>query len=741
MSNKDVTAIINHAATFANDNNHEYVTVEHLAYALIHNKDIKEIVLAVGSQPSIIRDTLEEYLLALEQMTENLPPRRTISIERVMKRTMTVQIFSGSNEETAEGVLLSILEEKHSPARHIFQQNGVTREQVIEVLKQKHGLEEAQAEGEDDPLKAFCLDLNKASQDGRIDPLIGRETEVEDLVHIIALRKRNNVIMVGHPGVGKTAIAEGLARRITEDNVPDLLKGKTIISLDLGALLAGTRFRGDFEERLKAILKKIEKRDDIILFVDEIHMLLGAGSTSGGTMDAGNMLKPMLANGTLTCIGATTYDEYSEHIEKDKALMRRFHKLDVDPPSADDSKRILLGLQKYYEEHHSVEYTDGILDTAVDLSERYMFNQYLPDKAIYLMDLAGARCKLADKAVVEKSDIIEACAKASKISIDMIDVKETSIVLNLNARIKDKVFGQDEAVDAVTEAVMISKSGLRDRNKPIISALMLGPTGTGKTWLAKKVAETLSTNLVRFDMSEYMEQHAVSKLIGAPPGYVGHDEGQMGQGQLIAQIEENPHCVLLLDEIEKAHPNVTNVLLQIMDDGRLTSNKGKTIDFSNVILLMTSNLGAADSERLKIGFGDQSRPEATEEEMKKFFTPEFRNRLDTIINFNKLGKTEMSLIVSAVIEEANELLADKQITITLSPEARTELIERGYDDLMGARPLKRVFHNDIKKPLSKEILFGNLEEGGRVKVGFNGETFTFEIFNSKVSVEEEIPEA
>ncbi|MHA2429174.1 MAG: AAA family ATPase, partial [Candidatus Hermodarchaeia archaeon] len=698
-----------------------YVTIEHLAYILLDEDDVVQLIETVGGKPNHIKNKLEQWLSRPELISNEVPPsppRETSALRRTAQRAIVKAHFNPNiDRPTAITALVSVLYEENSIANNIFTGEGVTLDAVSAELEKQNVVDGT------DALTAFCRNLNESCTEGKIDPVIGRETEIVDLINILSLRKKNNVIMVGEPGVGKTAIAEGLARMIVEKQVPDILHEKSVLSLDMGALIAGTKFRGDFEERLKAILKEIEKRDDVILFIDEVHMLLGAGSTSSGTMDAGNLLKPMLADGKISCIGATTYDEYHQHFEKDRALQRRFQKLDIEPPSVEDSKRILEGLRKYYEEFHGVSYEEGTLDMCVDLSVRYMHNKFLPDKAIDVMDAAGARVKLAGDNIVTEESVQNRVAKLSKLSVEMVDLKENTMIRNLNTRLKDRVFGQDEAIDVVTDAIVVSKSGLRDTTKPIISALMVGPTGTGKTWLAKKLSEVLSTDLVRFDMSEYAEQHSVAKLLGAPPGYVGHDEGQMGQGQLIGRIEESPNCVLLLDEVEKAHPSVLQVLLQIMDDGRLTSNKGKVVNFSNVIVLMTSNLGAAAAEKLNIGFGNQEKLGEIHKAVKQFFTPEFRNRLDNIISFNKLSMNEMNLIVSATVEEVNRMLKSRDISISLTQEAREELMVLGYDEKMGARPLKKVFQAEIKKPLSKEILFGDLQDGGVVNIGFVGGSF------------------
>jgi ATP-dependent Clp protease ATP-binding subunit ClpA len=539
---------------------------------------------------------------------------------------------------------------------------------------------------------------------------------------------------VGHPGVGKTALAEGLAKKIVDGEVPDALAAKEVYSLDISALLAGTKYRGDFEERLKKVLKGIEKKGNVILFIDEIHMIMGAGSASQGSMDAGNILKPMLAKGKLRCMGATTYDEYETHFEKDKALKRRFHKYDVDEPSVKDTKRILKGLKKYYEKFHGVTYDKGTLDVATDLSERYMKNKFRPDKAIDIMDLAGAKAKLANVETVDMNYILQTVSKLAKIPMDMIDIKENDAIATLDSKIKDKVYGQDEAIETLVDAIILSKSGIREPNKPIGSYILLGPTGVGKTYVTKQLAKILGVKLVRFDMSEYMEKHTASKLIGAPPGYVGHGEGEAGSGQLISEVENNPNCVLLLDEIEKAHPDVVQILLQVMDEARLTSGTGKTVDFSNTILLMTSNLGAAESEKLNIGFAAQERTGEDDKAYKKYFTPEFRNRVDGVIKFNKLGHEEMKLIVSREVDRLNELLLDKKVTVSCLAKAKEKLAELGYDPKMGARPLARLFQEKIKKPISKQILFGDLINGGRVRIGVDDEELSLTFTPGKAPV-------
>lgn len=717
--NKKIEKVTTHAFNYAKTLGHEYITVEHILYSLLHEKDIIDLIISIGSVPNRIKVGLDMHLsdpaLRLPAYKQGTPPKVTQAVTRVFQRAMTQIIFSGQTEMTLEATLLSILSEENSQAVYMLNSNNVTREKIIEFLRSKH--ETKPSAEENDPFELYCVNLNEESIKGNIDPVIGRETEITDTIEILSRRKKSNLIYVGASGVGKSALAEGLARRIVEDDVPAAIKDKVVISLDIGALLAGTKYRGDFEDRLKAVLNKIQERDDIILFIDEIHMLMGAGATSGSSMDAGNMLKPLLAKGKLKCVGATTYDEYAEHIEKDKAFMRRFQKYDITEPSVENTKRILHGLERYYVDYHKVQYESEAIDLAVDLSVRYMKNKFLPDKAIDVIDAAGAYAKLNDVEVVDTKLIMQIVSKMSKIPVEMIDKKENDVVKNLDVKLKNQVFGQDGAINTIVESIQIAKAGLREPGKPIGNFLFVGATGTGKTYLVKKLAEILGVKLIRFDMTEYMEKHSVSKLIGAPPGYVGHGEGKMGEGQLIAAIEENPNCILLLDEVEKAAPEVTQVLLQIMDDGRLTSSKGKEVSFENVILAMTSNLGAADAEKAGIGFHASSfNDSAIDSALKQFFMPEFRNRLDAVIHFNKLTHREMLLIVDAELAKLNGKVADREIQVMLTPDAKEWLATKGYDPTMGARPLNRLFQDTIKKKLSQQLLFGDLAPGQLIKI-------------------------
>ena len=614
-------------------------------------------------------------------------------------------------------MLLSILTEESCHAKYFCEINGLSRVRILEHVNTINRSVE-----NEEQLKEYTVNLNKEAENSKIDPLIGRYEEVNDLIHILARRKKNNCVLVGEPGTGKTAIAEGLAKKIVDGEVPDILKNKIVYSLDIGKLLAGTRYRGDFEERIKGVLQTLEANPNTILFIDEIHMIMGAGSAGGSSVDVANLIKPVLGKGRLLTIGATTPDEFAESFEKDRALMRRFARLDIQETNVADTKLIVKGLKEYYEDFHNVKYDDTLLDKSVELTDRYVKTRFFPDKALDIVDAAGATVKLRGDTDVTMKDIVSVIAKISKIGVDVVDTESTTGYRDLDVRIKNKVYGQNDAVDKIVESILVSKSGLREPNKPIGSFLFVGPTGTGKTETARALAAELQAKLVKFDMSEYQERHSVAKLIGAPPGYVGHAEGKMGQGQLLAAVEDSPNCVLLLDEVEKAAPEVLQVLLQVMDDGRLTGSTGKTVDFTNVVLIMTSNLGASAAETLKIGFGDQMKTGEIGKAVEKFFTPEFRNRLDSVVQFNKLEKILMIKIVERLIKETNQLLAsnERDIKIELTEAAIKQLAEEGYEPSMGARPLKRVFEEKIKKPLSKKVLFDNIDKG-TVTVDYDSE--------------------
>ena len=721
--------IVQEAADYADHRGHSYVTVEHITMFLVRSDKIQKLlsdfkVDTTGLEADLLEWIENEGNDGLEDRHgKKGKAKKTVSVDRVFQRGFAHVLFASKDQLDESDLLLSITMEDNSFARYLLSLYGVDSEALQEYMtKHKERKENSKA------LEEYTTNLNEEAKKSRIDPLIGRTEEVSDLIHVLARRKKNNCVLVGEPGTGKTAIAEGLAKKIVEGDVPDLLKTKVVYSMDIGNLLAGTKYRGDFEERLKGVLNHMEADPDSILFIDEIHMIMGAGSAGGSSVDVANLIKPILGKGRLLTIGATTPDEFADHFEKDTALMRRFAKLDIDETSVEDTKLIVNGLREYYEEFHGVKYDDMLLDKLVDLTDRYVKTRYFPDKALDVVDAAGAAVKLRNDHSVEMSDVIKQVAKASRIGEDVIDIDSTDSYVTLDSRIKTNVFGQDEAIDNLVESIVLSKSGLREPNKPIGSFLFVGPTGTGKTETARTLAKELQCELVKFDMSEYMERHSVSKLIGAPPGYVGHAEGKMGQGQLLAAIEADPNCVLLLDEVEKAAPEVLQVLLQIMDDGRLTGSAGKQVDFTNVILIMTSNLGAADAERRRIGFGDGNNDSEVMKAIESFFSPEFRNRLDSVVRFNKLDVELMGSIVDRLIEDTNNLLISngKNIRLAISAKARNQLCETGYEPSMGARPLKRVFENEVKKPLSKKILFESLDDK-LIKVDYNvrEETYTF----------------
>lgn len=712
MSSNPVDQVLNNAAQYAEQNHHEYICVEHIALFLLDNQNIIRLCNDLNIDAGTIRNDIAGWLSDTDAnglTSAHGPkghPQRTQTVDRVIQRSFASVLFDNKERLEPADLLLSILLEDNTFAQYAFVLNGLDAEVLQEHVKNNIKQKEVSK-----LLAEYTRNLNDEAQNRRIDPLIGRHTEVDDLVHILARRKKNNCVLVGEPGTGKTAIAEGLAKKIVEGEVPTLLRNKVVYSLDIGGLLAGTKYRGDFEERFKGVLETLEADPDAILFIDEIHMIMGAGSVGSGSVDVANMIKPVLGKGRLLTIGATTPDEFADTFEKDTALMRRFQRLDVAETSLEDTKLIVRGLREYYEEFHGVRYDPELLDRSVDLTARYVKTRHFPDKGLDVVDAAGARAKLRNEQMVTLDDVVNVVSKISKIGTDVIDTDNNDGYRTLDTRIKNVVYGQDDAVDKIVESIVVSKSGLREHNKPIGSFLFVGPTGTGKTQTARTLATELQCELIKFDMSEYGEQHSVAKLIGAPPGYVGHAEGKMGQGQLLAQVENNPNCVLLLDEVEKAHPNVLQVLLQVMDDGRLTGSTGKTVDFTNVVLIMTSNLGAAAAETRKIGFGDNERQGEITSAVNRFFTPEFRNRLDSVVEFNKLDPDLMSKIVQRLVTETNTLLRSnhKNIRLEITPQAVEQLSTDGYEPTMGARPLKRVFENEIKKPLSRRIVFEELD--------------------------------
>ncbi|TVQ84236.1 MAG: ATP-dependent Clp protease ATP-binding subunit ClpA [Micavibrio sp.] len=734
---------LNHAA----NRRHELVTLEHLLLALTEDPDAVAVLRACGiSIPELQEETalyLDNELSSLARDDQDARP--TNSFQRVLQRAAIHVQSSGREEVTGANVLVAIFSEQESPAVYFLTSRDMTRFDAINYIS--HGIakvpgfsEERTVHGTDpeaeedtsvkngkEALENYCINLNKKAEDGKIDPLIGREDELERTIQVLCRRTKNNPLYVGDPGVGKTAIAEGLALHIVEGNVPDVLKEATIFALDMGALLAGTRYRGDFEERLKAVIAAIKKQDDAILFIDEIHTIIGAGASSGGAMDASNLLKPSLAQGDLRCIGSTTYKEYRNHFEKDRALVRRFQKIDIKEPTVADTVKILRGLRKYYEKHHNVSYTDEAIKAAVDLSQRYINDRKLPDKAIDVLDESGAAQKLKPekyrKDTIGVPEIEAIVAKIARIPARTISSDDKQALEHLERDLKTMVFGQDQAIRILSSAIKLSRAGLREPEKPVGCYLFTGPTGVGKTEIARQLAHTLGIELKRFDMSEYMEAHAVSRLIGAPPGYVGFDQG----GLMTDAVDQNPHCVLLLDEIEKAHPDVFNILLQIMDYGKLTDNNGKTIDFRNVILIMTSNAGAAELARPAVGFERTGRDGEDTEAVEKLFTPEFRNRLDAIVPFNGLSPEVLDRIVDKFVMELEAQLADRNVIIELDQEARRWLGKKGFDPAMGARPLARKIQQYLKEPLAEEILFGKLQNGGSAHVSLkdNAPAFKF----------------
>ena len=734
---------IHSALALANSRSHEFATLEHLLLALIDEPDAARVMKACSVDTEELRGTLVEFidedLSNLVTDIEGSEAVPTAAFQRVIQRAAIHVQSSGRTEVTGANVLVAMFAERESNAAYFLQEQQMTRYDAVNFIA--HGVakdpaygearavngaqdieEEAQATDADaadkkeSALAKYCVDLNAKSRKGDIDPLIGRESEVERCIQVLCRRSKNNPLLVGDPGVGKTAIAEGLARKIVSGDTPEVLSQATIFSLDLGALLAGTRYRGDFEERLKAVVNELEDHPDAVLFIDEIHTVIGAGATSGGAMDASNLLKPALQGGKLRCMGSTTYKEFRQHFEKDRALSRRFQKIDVKEPSVEDTVKILKGLKPYFEEHHHIKYTADAIKLAVELSARYINDRKLPDKAIDVIDEAGAAQHLVAESKRRKTigakEIEAVVAKIARIPPKNVSKNDAEVLKDLEASLKRVVFGQDAALDALSSAIKLARAGLREPEKPIGNYLFAGPTGVGKTEVAKQLADALGVELLRFDMSEYMEKHAVSRLIGAPPGYVGFDQG----GLLTDGIDQHPHSVLLLDEIEKAHPDVFNILLQVMDHGTLTDHNGRSIDFRNVILIMTSNAGASEMSKAAIGFGRDRREGEDTAAIERTFTPEFRNRLDAVISFGALPKEVIMQVVEKFVLQLEAQLMDRNVTIELTPPAAAWLADKGYDDKMGARPLGRVIQEYIKKPLAEELLFGKLAKGGNVKV-------------------------
>ncbi len=734
---------IHEALAAANARKHELATLEHLLLALLDEPDAAKVMRACSVDLKVLRkslvDFIEDDLSTLITEVDGSEAVPTAAFQRVIQRAAIHVQSSGRTEVTGANVLVAIFAERESNAAFFLQDQDMTRYDAVNFIA--HGVakdpdfvesrpivgaededtlfdgEAGKAAEKDSALEKYCIDLNAKSLQGDVDPLIGRDLEVERCIQVLCRRRKNNPLLVGDPGVGKTAIAEGLARKITQGQTPAILSKTTIYSLDMGSLLAGTRYRGDFEERLKAVMTEMEEHEDAVLFIDEIHTIIGAGATSGGAMDASNLLKPALQGGKLRCMGSTTYKEFRQHFEKDRALARRFQKIDVDEPSVGDSIKILKGLKPYFEKHHDVKYTADAIKIAVELAARYINDRKLPDKAIDVIDEAGAAQHLLSDSKRRKTigvkEIEAVVAKIARIPPKAVSKDDAEVLRDLEAGLKRVVFGQESAIETVASAIKLARAGLREPEKPIGNYLFAGPTGVGKTEVAKQLADGLGVKLIRFDMSEYMEKHAISRLIGAPPGYVGFDQG----GMLTDSVDQNPHCVLLLDEIEKAHPDVFNILLQVMDHGKLTDHNGRTTDFRNVVLIMTSNAGASEMSKAAIGFGRDRREGEDTAAIERTFTPEFRNRLDAVVSFAPLGRDVIAQVVEKFVLQLEAQLMDRNVSIEITKAAADWLGDKGYDNKMGARPLGRVIQEHIKKPLAEELLFGKLTKGGIVKVG------------------------
>ncbi|NWJ22987.1 ATP-dependent Clp protease ATP-binding subunit ClpA [Rhizobium sp. RM] len=740
---------LHQALTFANERHHEYATLEHLLLALIDDADAAAVMAACNVNLDALRKTVSDYVdneLANLVTGYDEDSKPTSGFQRVIQRAVIHVQSSGREEVTGANVLVAIFAERESHAAYFLQEQEMTRYDAVNYIshgigkrpgtsqtRTPRGTEETEGENkatrnnnqeeegpsskkQQDALKAYCVNLNEKARNGKIDPLIGRHEEVNRTIQILCRRSKNNPLYVGDPGVGKTAIAEGLAKRIVEGKVPEALKNDTIFSLDMGTLLAGTRYRGDFEERLKQVVKELEEFPGAVLFIDEIHTVIGAGATSGGAMDASNLLKPALSSGAIRCIGSTTYKEYRQFFEKDRALVRRFQKIDVNEPSIDDAIEIMKGLKPYFEDYHHLRYSNEAIKAAVELSARYISDRKLPDKAIDVIDETGAAQMLLPaskrRKLITEREIEATIATMARIPPKTVSKDDEMVLANLEQELRSVVYGQDTAIEALSTAIKLARAGLREPNKPIGSYVFSGPTGVGKTEVAKQLASSLGVEMLRFDMSEYMERHTVSRLLGAPPGYVGFDQG----GLLTDGVDQHPHSVVLLDEIEKAHPDIYNILLQVMDHGSLTDHNGKKIDFRNVILIMTTNAGASEMQKSAIGFGSSRRTGEDEEAINRLFTPEFRNRLDAIIPFSPLPTAVIHKVVQKFVMQLETQLSERNVTFDLHEDAVSWLAEKGYDEKMGARPLSRVIQENIKKPLANEILFGKLKKGGVVSV-------------------------
>ena len=742
---KHLQDIFENSISLARGLSHEYITIEHIVYSMINDKETYALLEGFGADAAFIKTNLDHYLKNslndIKTDEKNHRPKKTNSVERVLNRCFTQVLFSGRQRMEVADVIISVLSEKNSFGFYFLQKGGVTKERFVKYFQENLAqVESVDVESEvkqvtnsqlDRILNQFCTNLSLRAKQRKIDPVIGRDEEIEKIQLVLARRNKSNVLMVGDPGVGKTAIAEGIARKIHEKKVPKFIQDHQVYTLDISAMLAGSKYRGDFEERVKAVLAALEKKGKIILFIDEAHMMNGAGAANGGSNDMANMLKPMLTKGVIKLIASTTWEEYRKHFENDRALMRRFQRVTIEEPTAEMAVKILKGLKKYYEQHHNVKISDAAIEQAVKLSVKYMADKKLPDKAIDIIDCASARYKLKDDddmagvaQIVDIEQVTYELSKMINMPLETVAQKESKNLSDLDSQMKGVVYGQDKAVETLLDKIFVSQAGMKAPNKPIGSFLFSGPTGTGKTETAKQLADKMAMQLVRFDMGEYQEKHSVARLIGAPPGYVGYEDNA---GQLITKLQETPNCILLLDEVEKAHPDVMNILLAFMDNGFVTGSNGKQADGRNSILIMTSNLGAADNERNSIGFGNLERDDEDDKAIKKFFAPEFRNRLDAVIKFSKLDSKVVDQIVKKFVNDLNAQLKDKGIEIVLSAKAVKHLAERGYDAKMGARPLARLIDNEIKSPLSRRVLFGDLVDGGRVTVDVDNGALVFAV--------------
>jgi ATP-dependent Clp protease ATP-binding subunit ClpA len=740
---QNLQQIFDNAVSVAKQLQHEYITVEHLVYSIMCDQESFQVLENYGADANFIKTNLDHYLknnlneIVIDETDHK--PKKTTSVERVLNRCFTQVLFSGRQRMEVADIIISVLSEKNSFSFYFLTKGGLTKDKFVKYFQENLNVDEE----EPAPMQVvtnnqieriinqFCTNLSLQAKQRKIDPVIGREEELEKIQLILARRSKCNVLMVGEPGVGKTAIAEGLARKIFEKKVPKFIQDHSVYTLDISALLAGSKYRGDFEERIKAVLAALEKKGKIILFIDEAHMMQGAGAANQSSNDMANMLKPILTKGVIKLIASTTWEEYRKHFEKDRALMRRFQRVTIDEPTPELSVKILKGVKKYYEKHHNVKITDSAIEQAVKLSVKYMSDKKLPDKAIDIIDCAAARYKLKDdpetegvEQIVDIEQVVYELSKMINMPLETVAQKESKNLVDLESGMKAAVYGQDGAVDTLLDKIFVAQAGMKSANKPIGSFLFLGPTGCGKTETAKQLAEKMSMPLVRFDMSESQEKHSVARLIGAPPGYVGYEDNA---GQLITKLQETPNCILLLDEIEKAHPDVSNILLGFMDNGFITGSNGKLADGRNCILVMTSNLGARDNENNTIGFGELDKDGEDDKALKKFFAPEFRNRLDAVIKFSKLSQNVVSQIVKKFISELNAQLKDKNIEINLNADSVKWLASNGFDSKMGARPLARLIDNKIKSPLSRKVLFGELQTGGKVNVSIDNEELVFEI--------------